>query len=109
MILHYRLSNNMQDSNFVLAKESGKLAITKMGFSFMLKNLVENILGKDYLDRAHPHILRHSRAIHLLDADMNIKLLQNFLGYSNIINTLTYLKYSNKDLYEAIDKANNGR
>ena len=106
MILHYRLSNNMQDSDFILAKVSGKPAITKMGFSLMLKNLVEKILGKEYLDRAHPHALRHTRAIHLLDSGMNIKLLQNFLGHSNIINTLIYLKYSNKDLYEAIDKAN---
>ena len=106
LILHYRLSNNMQNSDFVLAKASGKPAVTKMGVSLMLKNLVERVLGKDYLDKAHPHALRHSRAVHLLDSGMNIKLLQNFLGHSNIINTLIYLKYSNKDLYEAIDKAN---
>ena len=107
LILHYRLSNNMQNNDFILAQWSGKAAITKMGFGFMLKKSVKEILGQEYLDRAHPHALRHSRAIHLLDAGMNIKLLQNFLGHSNIINTLIYLKYSNKDLYEAIDRANN--
>ena len=96
----------MQDSDFILAKVSGKPAITKVGFSLMLKNLVERILGKEYLDKAHPHALRHARAIHLLDSGMNIMLLKNFLGHSNIVNTLIYLKYSNKDLYEAIDKAN---
>ena len=97
----------MQDNDFILAKSSGNAGVTKMGFSLMLKNLVEKILGKEYLDRAHPHALRHSRAIHLLDAGMNIMLLKNFLGHSNISNTLIYLKYSNKDLYDAIDKANN--
>lgn len=107
LILHYRLSNNMQNNDFILAQGSGKIAITKMGFSLMLKKYVKETLGPEYLNRAHPHALRHSRAIHLLDAGMNIKLLQNFLGHSNIINTLIYLKYSNKDLYEAIDKANN--
>ena len=107
LILHYRLSNNMQNNDFILAQGSGKSAITKMGFSLMLKKYVKETLGQEYLNRAHPHALRHSRAIHLLDAGMNIKLLQNFLGHSNIINTLIYLKYSNKDLYEAIDKANN--
>lgn len=56
---------------FVLAKTSGKPAITKMGFSLMLKNLVEKILGKDYLDKAHPNALRHTRAINLLDSGMN--------------------------------------
>ena len=108
LILHYRLTNNMQEGDFVLAQKTGAPAITNMGFSLMLKKITETTLGKDYLDRAHPHALRHSRAIHLLDAGMNIKLLQNFLGHNNIINTLIYLKYSNKDLYEAIDKANNG-
>ena len=107
MILHSQLSNKSGDNDFVLARESGKTAITKMGFSLMLKKYVKETLGQEYLNRAHPHALRHSRAIHLLDAGMNIKLLQNFLGHSNIINTLIYLKYSNKDLYEAIDKANN--
>jgi integrase len=106
LILHYRLSNNMQNNDFILAQGSGKIAITKMGFSLMLKKYVKETLGPEYLNRAHPHALRHSRAIHLLDAGMNIKLLQNFLGHSNIINTLIYLKYSNKDLYEAIDRAN---
>lgn len=106
MILHCRLSNKSEDNDLVLARESGKAAITKMGFSLMLKKYVKETLGQEYLNRAHPHALRHSRAIHLLDAGMNIKLLQNFLGHSNIINTLIYLKYSNKDLYEAIDKAN---
>ncbi len=77
-----------------------------MGFSLMLKNLVEKILGKDYLDKAHPHDLRHTLAIHLLDSGMNIMLLKNFLGHSNIVNRLIYLKYSNKDMAEAIDRAN---
>ena len=108
LILHYRLTNNMQDSDFILAQKTAREAITKAGFSLKFKKIVEITLGKDYLDRAHPHILRHSRAIHLLDAGMNIKLLQNFLGHNNIINTLIYLKYSNKDLSEAIDRANNG-
>ena len=108
LILHYRLTNNMQDSDFILTQKTGAAAITKMGFSVMFKKIVGMALGKDYLDRAHPHALRHSRAIHLLDAGMNIKLLQNFLGHNNIINTLIYLKYSNKDLHDAIDRANNG-
>ncbi|MHB1546832.1 MAG: tyrosine-type recombinase/integrase, partial [bacterium] len=49
---------------------------------------------------------RHTRAIHLLDAGMNIMLLKNFLGHANISNTLIYLKYSNKDMVRAIDDAN---
>ena len=67
---------------------------------------LEMRLGKDYLDREHPHALRHARAVHLLDSGMNRMLLKNFLGHSNIVNTLIYLKYSNKDMAEAIDRAN---
>ena len=57
-------------------------------------------------DRAHPHTLRHSRAIHLLDSCANIILVSNALGHKNIKSTLIYLKYSNQELDKALDEAN---
>lgn len=57
-------------------------------------------------DRAHPHTLRHSRAIHLLDSGTNIVLVSNALGHKNIKSTLIYLKYSNQELDKALEYAN---
>ena len=107
-ILQHRIDNNLSDNDFILTKTSGGSAITRKSISYILKYNTEKTLGKENLYKAHPHALRHTRAIHLLDSGMNIMLLKHFLGHSNISNTLIYLKYSNKDMADAIDKANNG-
>lgn len=57
-------------------------------------------------ERAHPHTLRHSCAIHLLDSGANIVLASNALGHKNIKSTLIYLKYSNQELDKALEYAN---
>jgi len=108
MILNYRISAGLSDDDYILSKRRGAKAIARRNIEAMLKYNVEKILGKEYLDKAHPHALRHTRAIHLLDSGMNIMLLKNFLGHKNIMSTLVYLKYSNKDMAEAVDRANNG-
>ncbi|MHB8281229.1 MAG: tyrosine-type recombinase/integrase [bacterium] len=107
LILIYQKNNNLLDMDFVLARKQGGLSITQQGIDKMIKREVLKTLGADYLDKAHAHALRHTRSIHLLDSGMNIMLLKNFLGHANIVNTLIYLKYSNRDMAEAIDKANN--
>lgn len=106
LILVHQKTNNLSDADFVLTKKQGGQAVTKQGIDKIIKREVLKTLGRDYLDRAHPHALRHTRAIHLLDSGMNIMLLKNFLGHANIVNTLIYLKYSNQDLINAIDRAN---
>jgi len=107
LILNHRVVNKLSDEDFILSKAHSKDAMTRKGMSRMLKAYVVNLLGQSNIDKAHPHALRHTRAIHLLDSGMNIMLLKNFLGHSNIVNTLIYLKYSNKDMAEAVDRANN--
>lgn len=108
LILNHRLQNKLNDNDFVLSKKTGSPAIVRKSISYIVKYNTEKILGKNYLDKAHPHAMRHTRAIHLLDSGMNIMLLKNFLGHSNISNTLIYLKYSNSDMFCAVDKANSG-
>lgn len=110
ILLQYRLKNGFTDEDYVFSYTFGlKPAvrrITVRGIQALTRKEVVRILGPACKDKAHPHVFRHSRAVHLLDAGMNIMLLKNFLGHSNISNTLIYLKYSNKDMIEAIDKAN---
>jgi len=108
LILNHRVVNKLSDDDFILSQAHSKAAITRKGISLMLKSYVVRLLGQNNIDKAHPHALRHTRAVHLLDSGMNIMLLKNFLGHANIVNTLIYLKYSNKDMAEAVDRANNG-
>ena len=108
LILNHRVTAKLTDEDFILSQRQGKPAITRKWISLMLKSYVVKLLGQSNLDKAHPHALRHTRAVHLLDSGMNIMLLKNFLGHASISNTLIYLKYSNKDMAEAISRANNG-
>jgi integrase len=41
-------------------------------------------------DKGHFHVLKHSIATHLLDASDDIRFVQDWLGHSNIQNTMIY-------------------
>lgn len=102
LILNYRVVNKLEDDDFILSRSSDRQAITRKGISIMLKSYVAKLLGRNSLDKAHPHALRHTRAIHLLDSGIDIIPLKDFLGHANIVNTLIYLKYSKKNMPEAV-------
>ena len=44
---------------------------------------------------AHPHILRHTRAIELLRAGVPVTVVQDLLGHSALTTTAVYLRISN--------------
>jgi len=53
---------------------------------------------------AHPHVLRHTRAIELIRNGIPVTAVQTILGHSSLNTTAMYLKYSNTEI-QAIMKA----
>lgn len=56
-------------------------------------------------ERAHPHTFRHSFAVHCVLSGVPILVLKEWLGHSNIQNTLIYLKVLGSDtrhFYDAV-------
>lgn len=49
------------------------------------------------LSKAHPHILKHSCAVYLLERTGDIKFVQDILGHKNIQNTVIYARYIDKE------------
>lgn len=52
------------------------------------------------------HTLRHSYATHMLEAGVNIRVIQRYLGHSNLVTTMVYLHLTQKgqeDAYEIIN------
>jgi integrase/recombinase XerD len=53
---------------------------------------------------AHPHMLRHSYAIHLTRNGVDLRRLQQLLDHSNIQTTTVYLQFRDQDLREGYNK-----
>lgn len=55
-----------------------------------------------------PHMLRHSRAVDLLNKGMKLPYVQQFLGHANINTTAIYLQITGGELGENLEKADSG-
>jgi len=54
--------------------------------------------------KLHPHLLRHSFAIHCIKHGMSIERLQKILGHQSPTTTSVYLQFSVADLHEDYDR-----
>jgi len=78
----------------------------------MLKSSVQMALKRvvrqlGFKKRISPHTLRHSYATHLLEAGVNLRLIQQYLGHRSIHTTMLYLHLTKKgqeDAYRLIDQ-----
>lgn len=56
-------------------------------------------------EKVHPHMLRHSKAMHLLESGVNLIYIRDFLGHSSVTTTEVYARASTKAKREAIERA----
>ena len=57
-------------------------------------------------DRVHPHMLRHTRAMHLYQDGVPLTLISEFLGHAQIETTRVYAYADTEMKRKAIQKAN---
>ena len=55
--------------------------------------------------RVHPHTLRHSTAVHLLQAGVDLVSISHWLGHASVETTNRYAEVDLKTKREAIEKA----
>lgn len=74
--------------------------LTRQGITYILQKYAEDAgIGK-----ITPHILRHSKAVHLTEADINPVYIRDFLGHTDLKVTQIYSKASVKMKRKAIEK-----
>lgn len=74
--------------------------LTRQGITYILKKYTEPI----GLTNATPHLLRHSKAMHMTEADINPIYIRDFLGHTDLKVTQIYSKTSVEMKRRALDK-----
>lgn len=69
-------------------------------YSAMARNATENLIP----DKISPHSLRHSKAMHLLQAGLNLVYIRDILGHVSIQTTEVYARADSKQKREALEK-----
>lgn len=70
-------------------------------YSDKAREIDENLIPK----KITPHVLRHSKAMHLLQSGVNIVYIRDFLGHSSIQTTEIYARANSKAKQEAIESS----
>lgn len=98
--------NNVQ--NEYVFNTNQKAPFSRQGFQYVLSKYVSKAKNENptmFQINITPHTLRHSKAMHLLQAGTNIVYIRDILGHSNLDTTEKYAKADNAMKREALSKA----
>ena len=85
-----------------------KEKLSRAGVAYILKKYLDAARLKSHSlipDKASCHSLRHSKAMHLLQAGVNLVYIRDILGHASVQTTEIYARADSKQKREAIEKA----
>lgn len=95
IIKKYTLQNCITNPQKNLFTNNRNEPLTRSGISYIL-NKYTDMSKIDHPDlfcgKIHPHILRHSKAMHLLENGINLIYIRDFLGHSSVTTTEIYAR-----------------
>lgn len=80
-------------------------ALTRGGITHILQKYANKIGCPDIPSKITPHILRHSKAMHLLQAGINIILIRDILGHVSVQTTEMYARVDMETKRKALENA----
>lgn len=102
-----RLLVAMHRDKFLFTNRSGE-QLTRAGVAYILHKYVDaarNDCPDLIPDKFSPHCMRHSKAMHLLQAGVAIIYIRDFLGHESVKTTEVYAKADGKSKRTALDAA----
>ena len=81
--------------------------LTKEGIAYILDKYVKMASATSHVvpNRISPHVLRHSKAMHLLQAGVNLIYIRDFLGHVDLKTTEIYARTDTETKRKAIENA----
>ena len=82
--------------------------MTRAGLSYILNKYVEQAKASNkdlFPEKMSAHVLRHSKAMHLLQSGVNLIYIRDFLGHSSVTTTEIYAKSNPEIKRKAIETA----
>lgn len=110
-LLEFYLSeNNLNDQwkrQYPLFSNSQHHKLTKEGISYIIAKYVELARKSSTIvpPKVKPHMLRHSKSMHLLQAGVNLIYIRDFLGHVDIKTTEIYARTDTETKRKAIENA----
>lgn len=81
-------------------------ALGRAGIAYVLQKTVaaaHTAHPEEVPSKVHPHVMRHSKAMHLLDAGVNLVYIRDFLGHESVTTTEIYARASTEAKRRAIE------
>jgi len=111
ILLGYMAENGLCDPNRKyepLFKNRQGNKLTRGGISYILKKYVDKA-NRDNVDsipsKLTPHCMRHSKAMHMLEAGINIVYIRDFLDHEDLVTTQVYAKANPEVKRAALESA----
>lgn len=104
---HHLLDNGNQQ--FPLFYNHHFEKFTRPGITYILKKYFQMAKEKEptilFPSTIHPHMFRHTKAVHLLEAGVNLLYIRDLLGHVSVTTTEVYLKTDTESKRKALENA----
>ncbi len=84
-------------------------AFTRPGITYILGKYLKQAKlshkNEVFPEQLHPHMLRHSKALHLLESGVNLIYIRDLLGHVSVTTTEIYLKFDTELKRKALEAA----
>ena len=93
---------------YLFQNRSGQ-QLSRFGISYILTkyaDMARKVHPELIPEKLSPHCIRHSKAMHLLQANVNLVYIRDLLGHSSVTTTEIYARADTTLKREALEKAN---
>lgn len=105
-LIQMKLTNPENLCNNLFTNHS-KEPLTRAGIGYILNKYLKQAqkTHKGMPEKTSPHCLRHTKAMHLMQSEINMVYIRDFLGHSSVMATEIYARTDSELKRKALEKA----